>query len=132
MKKDLVEKKVKRERKAVTASNKFVSTLAIVSIVGFVGIVSYTLFGKDINNYVEAFWIFVIGVGLLIESKAWTLKRIKEEGFTHSNFVNLTTGIVGVIAIIAGILSLPPIRVDTPGFLAVKGIMGIIAIVVIF
>lgn len=116
--------------KKVNVSQHFVIALAIVSIIGFLGIISETIFDTDIGNYVEALWMFVIGAGLVIEAR---LKKIQSlaKGITSSNITHLTTIIIGLIAILAGVLSFPAIRVESPGFLAVKGILSIIAIAVI-
>lgn len=115
----------------VTASDKFVMILAIVSIIGFAGIVSYTLFEFNINDYLEPLWMIVIGIGFIIEAKFDTLKKIRVEGLNPTNFTHLTTLIIGVIAIVAGIFSIPAIRIEATGFLAVKGILSLVAIVVI-
>lgn len=115
----------------VTASDKFVMILAIVSIIGFAGIVSYTLFEFNINDYLEPLWMIVIGIGFIIEAKFDTLKKIRLEGLNPTNFTHLTTLIIGVIAIFAGIFSIPAIRIEATGFLAVKGILSLVAIVVI-
>lgn len=115
----------------VTASDKFVMILAIVSIIGFAGIVSYTLFEFNINDYLEPLWMTVIGIGFIIEAKFDTLKKIRLEGLNPTNFTHLTTLIIGVIAIFAGIFSIPAIRIEATGFLAVKGILSLVAIVVI-
>ncbi len=115
----------------VTASDKFVMILAIVSIIGFAGIVSYTLFEFNINDYLEPLWMIVIGIGFIIEAKFDTLKKIRVEGLNPTNFTHLTTLIIGVIAIFAGIFSIPAIRIEATGFLAVKGILSLVAIVVI-
>lgn len=115
----------------VTASDKFVMILAIVSIIGFAGIVSYTLFEFNINDYLEPLWMTVIGIGFIIEAKFDTLKKIRLEGLNPTNFTHLTTLIIGVIAIFAGIFSIPTIRIEATGFLAVKGILSLVAIVVI-
>lgn len=122
---------IKEEKFKVTASNKFVMILAIVSIIGFAGIVSYTLFDFDIDGYVEPLWMIVIGVGFLIEARFDTIKKIRVEGINPTNFTHLTTLIIGVIAIFAGIFSIPQIAIEATGFLAVKGILSLIAIVVI-
>jgi peptidoglycan/LPS O-acetylase OafA/YrhL len=114
----------------VNVSQNFVIALAIVSVIGFIGIISSTLFGKDISNYVEALWMFVIGIGLVIEARVKKLKSLGK-GLTPGNFTNLTTVLIGIIAILAGIFSFPGIRIENPGFLAVKGILSIIAIAVI-
>jgi hypothetical protein len=115
----------------LTASDKFVIILAIVSIIGFIEIVSYTLFDFSLRNYVEPFWMITIGIGFILEGQIKTLKRLREEGLNPTNFTHLTTLIIGVIAIITGILSFPQINVVSTGFLAVKGILSLLAIVII-
>lgn len=121
--------KVEPGRK-VKISHRFVTALSIVSILGFLGIISETLFSYDISGYVEAGLMMIIGIGLAIEANISKIKSIRY-GLTSGNFTHLTTLIIGIIAIIAGIFSLPIIRVETPGFLAIKGIISIIAIIVI-
>ncbi|MFH1500895.1 MAG: hypothetical protein ABIE22_03020 [archaeon] len=115
----------------VTASNKFIIALALVSMVGFGGIISETLFSFDANLYVEALLMLIIGVGLILESQLSQLKNLKLEGLTSKNFTRLTTLSIGVVAVLAGIFSLPQIRYEHPTFLAVKGIISVIAIIVI-
>jgi len=138
MKKEVVEKrvikrkadKIEKKDKKVKVSQKFVTALSIVSILGFVGIVSETLFEFNLGDYIEALLMLIIGVALIIESKVNKLKSL-ERGITPSNFTHLTTIIIGAIAVLAGVFSLPPIRITFPAFLAVKGIIAIIAIIVI-
>lgn len=115
----------------VTASDKFVMILALVSIIGFAGIVSYTIFDFNLEGYVEPLWMIVIGIGFIIEAKFETIKKIRSEGITPTNFTHLTTLIIGIIALFAGVFSIPQIAIEATGFLAVKGILSLIAIVVI-
>lgn len=127
--------KVKKEEDAkhsskVKISHRFVTALSIVSILGFLGIISQTLFNYDINHYIESLLMFIVGIGLVLEAKAKNLRSIAS-GLSNKNFTHLTTIIIGMVAIIAGVFSFPPIRIETPGFLAIKGIMAIIAVVVI-
>ncbi|MFH1592999.1 MAG: hypothetical protein ABIB47_06565 [Candidatus Woesearchaeota archaeon] len=124
-------KKKKKERQRTTASHTLVMALALVSILGFAGIISRTLFDYDPTYYGEALLMLIIGAGLVIEGQVFKLGRIKKEGLTPKNFTHLITLVVGAIAVVAGILSLPAIRVENQGFLAVKGILGVIAIVII-
>ncbi len=116
--------------KEVSVSQIFVTALAIISILGFMGIVSQTIFNFDIGHYVEALLMLIMGAALIIESKIKKLKSLAK-GLNPNNFGHLTTAIIGFIAIIAGILSIPPIRLTNPAFLAIKGIISIIAIAVI-
>lgn len=120
----------KRFSGEVRISQKFVTALAIVSILGFSGIVSQSFFDFDSGNYIESFLMLIIGVGLIIEAKVKKLKSLSR-GLTSNNITHLTTVIIGLIAIIAGIFSFPSINLVNPSFVAIKGIISIIAIAVI-
>jgi len=117
--------------KKTKASHKFVIALALVSIVGFAAIVSNTLFNFNFSIYQEALLMIIIGGGLVLEGQLKSIGKIKSQGLTPENFTHLITIIIGAIAIIAGIFSLPQIRIETQGFAAVKGIVGVIAIIII-
>ena len=124
-------KKMKEEvGDKVRVSQKFVVALSIVSILGFIGIISQTIFNYDLSSYVEALWMLVIGLGFIIEAQIKKLKSLSK-GLTSNNFTHLTTVIIGLVAIIAGVFSFPQIRIINPAFLAIKGIISFIAIVVI-
>ncbi|MFH1377114.1 MAG: hypothetical protein ABIH25_05780 [Candidatus Woesearchaeota archaeon] len=124
-----VQKKVPNK---IKVSHRFVTILSIVSILGFVGIISHTLFDYNLSPYIESFWMFIIGFGITIESRFKRLQSIVNNGLTSNNFTHLTTVTIGAIAILAGLLSLPFFGINNPAFLAMKGIISIIAIVVIF
>ncbi len=128
MKKRIVE--VPRERKKAKASQKFVTALAIVSIAGFGAIVGESIFGFNVDEYVEALLMFVIGAGLLFDSDFRVLKSLRS-GLSSENLNHLTTAIVGFIAIVAGIFSIPQIRIEHSLFVSTRGIISIIAIIVI-
>lgn len=125
------EVKLDKNKQKVKASHIFVSALALVSIIGFISIISSTLFDYNLTFYAEAFLMLIIGIALIFEGQITKLTSIKEEGLTPRNFTQLTTVIVGVIAVIAGIFSLPIFRIGSSGFLAIKGILSVIAIVII-
>jgi hypothetical protein len=114
----------------VNVSHRFVNALSVVSILGFAGIVSYTIFNFDLNFYVESLLMITIGIGLMIEARMKKLKSLKR-GITSNNITHLTTIIIGFVAIVSGIFSFPQIRIDNPSFLAIKGIVSLIAIAVI-
>ncbi|MFH1290181.1 MAG: hypothetical protein ABIH92_02115, partial [Nanoarchaeota archaeon] len=92
---------------------------------------SSTLFGFDLSFYVEAMLMIIIGAGFILEGEITKLGRIKYEGLTPKNFTKLITVVIGVLAVLTGIFSVPAIRIEASGFLAVKGIISVIAIVVI-
>ena len=93
-------------------------------------------------------FIFVIILMLLVNNlmlrSSFTLSIVDFTSLGYENFeyhlltfltpflvLNLTTIIIGLIAIIAGIFSFPLIKIINPSFLAIKGIISIIAIAVI-
>lgn len=112
-------------------STSFINILAILSILGFTSIISYTLFNKNITQYVETLWLTILGLGFIIESDPIKLFHSIRNNLSQRNFTATTTLIIGTLAIIAGILSLPQINIQNPAFLAIKGIMSIIAIIFI-
>jgi len=122
------QKKVKRRSKA---SRKFIIALSIVSIIGFLSIVSESLFNFSIEDYIESAWLLALGLGLILETSIGELKKIKKQGMTSDMLGKVTMLVVGALAVIAAILSIPQINVQSPTFLAVKGIISILAIVFI-
>jgi len=122
--------KIKEKRK-LKLSRKFIYALSLVSILGFVGIISETFFEYNLHFYVESLLMLIIGMGMIFESKSKSLISIKDTGLTSSNFTHLTTVVIGTIAILAGIFSFPQIRIENSSFLAIKGIISVIAIIVI-
>ncbi|MBU3940891.1 MAG: hypothetical protein KKH88_03130 [Nanoarchaeota archaeon] len=112
-------------------SHKFIMILAIVSILGFAGIVSETIFNRNINLHVQALWMIAIGIGMITEAQIKSLKSLKVEGLTPNNFAHLTTAIIGLVTILAGVFSFPHFGVVNPSFHAIRGIVSIIAIIVI-
>jgi len=131
MKKKVVKRKTHKGVKT-KVSHHFITMLAIVSILGFLGIASKTILSKDITAYVESLWMLIIGLGLIIEAKIKSLKSISKK-LTSNNLTHLITIIIGVIAILAALLSLPLLRIQiqNPAFSAIKGIISIIAIIII-
>lgn len=124
-----IEKEVKNLEKS-KVSKHFVTVLAIVSILGFIGIISKSLFFKDIEGIVDSLLMIIIGFGLVLESSLSKLVSLKN-GIDSNNFTNLITVIIGLIALSMGIISLPLFKIENPSFLAMKGIISVIAIVII-
>lgn len=111
-------------------STYFITILAIVSILGFVGIISKTLFLNDIDNIVDSLLMMIIGFGLVLESSLSKLISLRR-GLDSNNFTNLITITIGVIAIIIGFFGLPFFAIENPSFSAMKGLVSVIAIVII-
>lgn len=122
------DKKVSSGRRA---SRNFVIALSVVSIIGFLSIMIESLFYLDVSDYIDTLWLVVLGLGLILETTIKELKSVKRRGLTSDYLGKITMVVVGSLAIIAGILSLPQINVQNASFLAVKGIIAILAIVFI-
>lgn len=122
---------VKKQEKNNKVSKGFVTALAIVSIIGFLTIVSESLFYINIGEYLGTMWLVVLGIGLIFESSPKQLRKIKKKGLTPENLGKLIMVVVGGLAVFAGLLSLPQINITNPSFLAVKGIISLLAIVFI-
>lgn len=113
------------------ASRNFVIALSIVSMVGFLSIMIESLFYWDVSGYIDTLWLIALGLGLILETTIKELRLIKKRGLTSDYLGKITMIIVGSMAIIAGILSLPQIDVQNASFLAIKGIISILAIIFI-
>ena len=118
-------------RKKSKASRNFVIALSLVSITGFASIMMSSLFSVNIDKYVTAVWLVTLGLGLVLETSLSKMKGVKHEGLSPEILGEFTMLIVGGIAIIAGILSIPQINIQNASFLAVKGIISILAIIFI-
>ncbi len=113
------------------ASRNFVIALSIVSMIGFLSIMMESLFNFVINDYLETLWLVVLGTGLILESSLKDFKKVKKKGLTSDYLGKLTMILVGGIAVIAGLLSLPQLDVQHSSFLAIKGIVSLLAIIFI-
>ena len=118
-------------KKKSKASRNFVIALSIVSIIGFLSIMLSSLFNVDVSRYITTAWLLALGLGLAFETSMEKIKGLKHEGLTPEILGELTMLIVGGLAIIAGILSIPQINIQNSAFLAVKGIISILAIIFI-
>jgi Sec-independent protein secretion pathway component TatC len=112
-------------------SRNLVIALSIVSIIGFVSIILESLFYINISEYIDTFLLVVLGLGLIFETSIGELKLIKKEGLNSEYLGKITMIVVGSLSVIAGVLSLPQINILNPSFLAVKGIISLLAIVFI-
>ncbi len=120
-----------KKRKRPRASRNFIIALSIVSIIGFLSIMTESLFNFSFEKYIESLWLITLGVALILETSVKELKRIKKQGLTPEMLGKVTMIVVGIMAVVAAILSIPQISIKNPTFLAVKGIISILAIIFI-
>ena len=112
-------------------SSHFVYILAIISIIGFLGIIVDSFFQINIDEYVTFLWLIVMGIGFILISKPKDLYEGTKLGFDETKISRLTAFVIGILAIIAGVLSIPQIGIEHPVFLAIKGVVSIISIIFI-
>ena len=128
-KSDIPQKDLKLFCKEYRISKKFVVVLSIVSILGFVGIISENVFNINIENTIEAIWFMIMGVGFIMESNPSRLFKKIENSMDQRNFTSMTTLVVGALALASGILKL--MGVDNITFSAIEAFISIIAILFI-
>jgi len=114
----------------VRVSKSIFIALSIVSIIGFLDIIGTSFFEFRAEYYVEALLMIIIGVAFILEADIPDLRSLAK-GFNQKNFSELITTVVGLVAIIAGIFSFPWIRYEHAVFHAIKGILALMAIVII-
>jgi hypothetical protein len=107
--------------------------LALVSIVGFLSILVRSFSGVDVTVYSEMILLVTIGVGLLLLARVQDLKTLKYDGLTTVHFARIIMIIVASMAVLTGIFNVLPFDKvhNFVGFLAVKGLVSIVAIVAI-
>lgn len=125
------EKKKNIEEKKASEVRWFVIALSLVSIIGFLNIVFESLFDWSFANYIETLWLTILGASLILQTSVDELREIKKNGLTSEYLGKITMIIIGTIAIIAGALSLPQANLQNATFLAVKGIISLLAIIFI-
>jgi hypothetical protein len=121
----------KKVKKKSRVSRNFVIALSIVSIIGFLNIITKSLFNFSFTIYIESLWLVTLGTALILETSIKELKRVKKQGLTPDMLGKVTMIVVGILAVIAAILSLPQISIESPTFLAIKGIVSILAVIFI-
>lgn len=127
----VIQKEGVQPKRRTRASRNFVIALSVVSIIGFLNIVTESLFSFSFVNYIESLWLLALAFGLIFETSLRELKLIRLRGLTSEMLGKITMIVVGAIAIVAAILSIPQINIQNATFLAVKGIISILAIIFI-
>ena len=124
-------KKEVNEKSRRKVSTRFAGVLAIISITGFVEIILTRFFNISISEYSAFLWLMIMGIGFILVSRPKSLYISSQRRFDEGSFSRLTTLVLGAIAIVAAILSLPFIDVNHPILSASMGIISIIAIIFI-
>lgn len=120
-----------KEQQKKKHSTTFVYIMSLVSIMGFLGIMMDSFFYINLDSYIASVWLLIMGVGFIIESKPKKLYQNNKNKIMDSEIAGLTTFVIGFLALIAGVLSIPQIDLQHHVFLAVRGVISVIAILFI-
>jgi hypothetical protein len=108
----------------------FLYSLAIISILGFLAIIGDTWFNFNfLDKNLSPLILITLGVGLIIEGQIRRWKHFRKGGLTSNEISHIVTGVVGIISLIIGLLSL--VNFTNPTFDAMKGVISSIGIVII-
>lgn len=108
---------------------KFLFFLIMIDLTWFASVVSDNLLGMNLQDYGEFAWILLFSLGMIIISDVKKMTSIKRRGFRSDNFASLVTFIIGVMAFVVAVLSLPQINMTSPVMSSIKGILALIAII---
>lgn len=120
---------VKKEKRKV--STHFAAILALISLFGFLNIVLESFLDFSITNYFDSMLLLMVGIGFLMAARPRDLYEGAKKQFTETYLSRLTTLVIGVIAIISAILTLPQIDIAHDSLEMVKAIISIVAIIFI-
>ena len=118
-----------RKRKDKT-TQAFDYSLAIISIMGFLGIALISFFSFPlITDNISGIILVVLAIGLLYEGRIFHIKKWLGDGFDDQDFARLVTSVVGLFILGVGILNL--VGLSGPKLQAIEGMSAVIAIIVI-
>ena len=115
-------------------AKKFETFMSIGSILGFLAIFLNSFFGINISPWVTSLLFIIIGVGLVIVGNILNLGKMLRGGLNNPEIAFVLTGTVGLLSLIAGIISLPIgffSSLQTPAIDGIKGVVAFFAIVLI-
>jgi len=107
---------------------KFLFFLIMIDLSGFAIAAFYNLAGINLKGYNEFAWTLLFSLGMIIISDVKKIIGMGRKGIRTDNFSSLVTFIIGVLAFVVAILSLPQFNIISPTMSAVKGIVALIAV----
>ncbi len=105
--------------------------LALISIMGFIGIFLKATFEWDIGAYQEPIIFLVLGAYLLIAGGVSLIFTYVKDGLTSTEMTKILAVFVGIASLFVGLLTLPQIGINALVFNGIKMIISGVAIIVI-
>ncbi len=112
----------------------FIFYMGLVSITGFFVIMLDSFTGVDLSEWITAAIFIIIGIGLAFIGGIFSIIKYLESGLTNEEIAFILMSLIGILAIIVGVLELPInflSNIDIPAFSGVKGIVALFAIIII-
>ena len=107
--------------------------LALVSILGFLTIISQEIFNYELNSWTNGLMFIIIGSGIVLIGSFWTAIEW-QNGIDEREAANILFTIVGISSVIVGFIELPielTSSIDIPALGGIKAIIAIFAIIFI-
>ena len=111
-------------------SKAFLTSLALFSILGFLAVLSEVFFEFNLSMYTKSLLLIIIGFGFMVEGQVRMWKSQFKGGLTSNEFTHLITGIIGILAVILGILNFFLTGVIFNTMIGIVAAIAIIAIVI--
>jgi len=110
---------------------KFMTYLAIVSILGFGAILVDSVSGVDISGYVNSLLFIIIGIALVIAGGFTLFFSYFKNGLTTREINKIVTIVVGSASVVTGVLIAPFFDFNIVVIEGFKAIISLIAILTI-
>jgi len=113
---------------------KFITGLALVSIMGFLVILINALTGIDIGEWADGFLFVIIGTSLILLGGIKMFIKYFDDGLDDIEVAKILTIIVGIFSILVGLIVMPIRFLDSlrvPQLDGIKVIIASLAIVII-
>lgn len=110
---------------------KFVGILALISIYGFTEIIFKSLLDISIIEYSNSVWLIVMSIGFFLAARPKSLYKTSKVVISENSFARIVTLIIGLLALISGVASLPQISIIHPALETTKAVVAIISVIFI-
>lgn len=107
----------------------FIKILAIISILGFIGIALDSFKIIDLRNEIVGLTFVLVGIGLFIEGNIRSFFKMFRNGLTKSEVSHIMAIVMGFFGILAGMLTIFNVQNET--FEIIKAILSIAIIIII-
>ena len=110
---------------------KFVGVLALISIYGFTEIILQSLLDISIIEYSSSVWLIIMSIGFFLAARPKNLYETAKTSISENVFSRIVTLIIGLLALVSGVSSLPQVNIIHPALETIKAVIGVISVIFI-